>query len=668
MPNNDSVLIDGIVDERIALELPSKKRGEVFELFAAEQIVKDFNIVISDVLNGVMDGRDDGGIDFAYIFVNGHLLNDPALFFWPRSNVEIEVFIITSKHHDTFKQAPLDNIYSSICELFNFRLTPNEFKGSYSRKLIDYREKLKFAYKKTAQNLTSLYVNYFYASRGDSSIVGHSISARADQIVQMTKESFSNCISNFMFFGSSELINLNRKRKTMALELPFKQCFSSGERYVILSKIDDYYGFITENGNKLRRYLFDANVRDYMGLNRVNEDIKATLENEDSPDFWWLNNGITILARGAKVIGDSIQVDDIQIVNGLQTSESIYNYFKAGGNDRKGRFILIKIIVTDDEIIRDQIIQATNNQTPVEIASLHASDKIQKNIEDILLKQDYYYERRTNHYNIQHYDKNRIISPLYLASGYLGLVLKQPFAASRLKNKFVRNTFQYEQIFSEKNDIRLWPKIVEILKATDKNLELFRGRTKKSTENFLKRWRNIVSIIAISFLEKDFNYTTSFLISLDITRLSEDLYKEIWNFILKYDKEPYLSKKWTNKATIETLIERAESELGIQNSVTIINRTNPIVVEKQKVISSTDFIEAVNNILPDQPWKPGIHLEIARKLDCSTKEVSNAINILVMRGKRYRQKSGVVYDKDGNIIMIDKDRVDEKTMLLKSEF
>jgi hypothetical protein len=55
----------------------------------------------------------------------------------------------------------------------------------------------------------------------------------------------------------------------------------------------------------------------------VNEDIKVTLLNIDSPDFWWLNNGVTILATGASVVGKSIQIEDIQIVNGLQTSESI---------------------------------------------------------------------------------------------------------------------------------------------------------------------------------------------------------------------------------------------------------------------------------------------------------------------------------------------------------
>ncbi len=665
MSGNDSILIDGIIDERIEQNLPSKKRGEAFELFAAEQITKDYNISLAEVMLCSMDGRDDGGIDYCFIFVNGHLLTSTALFFWPRTNAEIEVFIITSKHHDTYKQAPLDNMVASVDELFNFRLSSKELKGSYSKKIQDFRERLKFAYKKTAQNLTNIYVNYYYVSRGDSSQVGGSIQARADQIVEMTKQCFSNCISSFKFFGSSELISLNRKKKTFVLELPFNECFSSGERYVLLSKIQDYYKFMIDENGKLRRYLFDANVRDYMGLNRVNDDIRVTLENGESPDFWWLNNGITILALGARVVGDMIHVEDIQIVNGLQTSESIYNFFKSGGQDVNGRSVLIKIIVTNDEAIRDQIIQATNNQTPVEIASLHASDKIQKNIEDILCRYDYFYERRTNFYKNQKKDSTRIVLPLYLASGYLGLVLKQPHMASKLKNKFVRNEKQYEQIFSDKCNLKIWPQLVAVLKRTDLKLNSFRSSSHSSSENFLKRWRHIVSLLVLALKKGDFNYSTEWLLELNVAELTDDLYVKVWDLVCVYDYDPYAGKRKTSKALFDLLVSKAEKDLGIANSISILKRKSTFVEEKSRSIFSRDFVEAVNNLLPDQPWKPGVHLDICRQLKCATSDVNNAILVLIRDGKRLRQKNGVVYDEEGNVKMIDAERVDKETFLLK---
>lgn len=127
-----------------------------------------------------------------------------------------------------------------------------------------------------------------------------------------------------------------------------------------------------------------------MGLNRVNEDIRDTLADENSPGFWWLNNGITILASGASVIGKSIKLSDIQIVNGLQTTESIYRHFYQGSGDKNDRAVLVKVIVSNDEANRDAIIRSTNDQTFVELASLHATDKIQRDIEDVMSRSGIY--------------------------------------------------------------------------------------------------------------------------------------------------------------------------------------------------------------------------------------------------------------------------------------
>jgi hypothetical protein len=104
---NDSILLDGIIDQRLADKLPSGDRGEVFEYFCFEQVLKDFDLSREEVESGWVDGRDDGGIDGVFTFVNGHLLRDPADFSWPKTHAEITTLVLTCKHHDTFQQAPL---------------------------------------------------------------------------------------------------------------------------------------------------------------------------------------------------------------------------------------------------------------------------------------------------------------------------------------------------------------------------------------------------------------------------------------------------------------------------------------------------------------------------------------------------------------------------------
>ena len=74
-----------------------------------------------------------------------------------------------------------------------------------------------------------------------------------------------------------------------------------------------------------------------------------------------------------------------------------------------------------------------------------------------------------------------------------------------------------------------------------------------------------------------------------------------------------------------------------------------------------EFIDSVDAILPSQPWKPGVHLEIAAQLAYSKKEVSDAIQLLIASGRRHRQKDGVVFDQNGAILSTDPDRVGTDT-------
>ena len=114
-----------------------------------------------------------------------------------------------------------------------------------------------------------------------------------------------------------------------------------------------------------------------MGANPVNNDIRNSLRDTKAPDFWWLNNGITILATDASIIGKEISLEQIQIVNGLQTTEAIYRHFQNQPESNKQDSVLIKVVQSNDDGIRDAIIRSTNNQTAVEPASLYATDKIQ---------------------------------------------------------------------------------------------------------------------------------------------------------------------------------------------------------------------------------------------------------------------------------------------------
>ncbi len=650
MAKNDKILIDGIVEDRLENKIPSEKRDEVFEYFVFEQLLKDYDLSKEEIETGSVDGRNDGGIDGFYIFLNGHLLTDIEKFSWPKSGAVLEVWIITCKHQDTFKQAPLDNIVASLSELFDFSIINSGLKGDYSEDLLYHRNCLLYAYKKVCPRLREFNIHYFYASRGNTSELGESINSRGKQIEQITNDFFGNCNAKFNFVGATELVEFHRKSPNFSLELPFSDDLSSGETYILLVKLSDYYKFISDNG-KLRRYLFDSNVRDFMGLNRVNEDIRNTLLNNNSPDFWWLNNGVTILATSANIVGKSIQIGDIQIVNRLQTSESIFRYFDSGGTDPNNRSVLVKVIVSNNDENRDEIIRATNNQTIVELAALHATDKIQRDIEEALKLKEFYYERRTNYYKNQGIPLDKIVMPLYLASGFVNLILKAPEQASNLKSKFMRTESSYNKVFSHDTDLEVWSKIAYILKSTDKFLETKRTNLSGSGEHFLKNRRQFLSFLTVSKILKNYNFSISNLIDFDLNLYTIKELEISWD-IIKEIISPQFSKSKIKRGTFLKICEDMASSYQIQGYGRLVNNFGinnekyvaPNLSQKKHFKSGTfsisqDFINKVDEILPPQPWKPGSHKEASEELSCSENDIFMAVNILILEGKGLNKKT-----------------------------
>ena len=87
MAKNDKILLDYILEGRQNINFPSNDIGEVFELFANEQILKDYDLSQTDFQQSNVDGKDDGGIDSFYVFVNGILVKEGEIFKLPKIDV-----------------------------------------------------------------------------------------------------------------------------------------------------------------------------------------------------------------------------------------------------------------------------------------------------------------------------------------------------------------------------------------------------------------------------------------------------------------------------------------------------------------------------------------------------------------------------------------------------
>lgn len=669
MATNDSLLLDGVIDDLLEQQC-SSDRGKIFELFALNQLLKDWDLGIDEINSGWVDGRQDGGVDGFYVLVNGHCIRDIEDFVWPKVSAEIVVHIITCKHAEKFTQAALDALIASLTELLDLSVDDRNLKGAYSQALLTCRARLLIAYRKLAPRLAAIKFIVSYASRGNTSEIGVEVMSRAEQIVSLVHGCFNDAVACFDFVGATELIGLHRKRPKFSLDLPFTSSLSSpGSNYILLVNLESYFEFCSDEFGKLRRYLFESNVRDFMGLNRVNEDMAQTLADEGAPDFWWLNNGITILATSAWSTSNTLHMENVQIVNGLQTTESIYRHFSAQRlvGDASGtarlrvspRSVMVKVITSSDEEARDRIIRATNNQTAVEQISLHATEKVHRDIEELLRRAGLNYERRKNYYLNQGVPAASIITPMYLAGGVIALSEKrQPWSAVALKQRHLNDAELYGEIFGSRTDLQLLVPIALVLRAADAVLEGARPRA--ASDGFLRKNRYVLALLSVARKFGTFNYTNANLLSLVDDVNFVDFVRDTLLLVPQAGEGSGRNKAAVVAACEELVnkcgVDGVERIRGSKQDIQQIDRALRIRRTTSGSISDV-LLARVKEVLPPQPWKPGLHLQVMAQVGCTNREYFTAVEKLIENGHCLKQVNGVLYSADGSVYGYDPERV-----------
>lgn len=134
--------------------------------------------------------------------------------------------------------------------------------------------------------------------------------------------------------------------------------------------------------------LFSANIRDYLGTRRSDNNINFGIQESASnqyENFWVYNNGLTILVNDFEVLKKfksgkaSLEIRGISIVNGAQTTGAIGNLKKRP--DKKGMVPVRFVKCNDPDIVVD-IIQYNNSQNRVEAADYRSNDLIQKRLRE----------------------------------------------------------------------------------------------------------------------------------------------------------------------------------------------------------------------------------------------------------------------------------------------
>ena len=437
-----------------------------FEHFAISELLKDYNITDDEIDNGNVGGGNDGGCDGIYLFLNDELISSDQIesLSAPKGST-LKLCIIQAKNELGFKEDAIMKWKTVSENLMNMSSSLSDFSTRYNEQTIDAFSMFRDVVTKLIRSQIKLYIHYYYITLGTE--VHPNTKQQAEELKNTVKRSFPSALVDVTFIGSDSLMDMYNTDSEVRIELELadQPISLSNKDFVALVNLGTYYRFITDDSSNLRKSFFEANVRDYQGKNSVNSSIADTLEHSINEDFWWLNNGVTILASEITLVTNkSLQLVNPEIVNGLQTSREIFNYYSDNPTavEHEKRTLLIRVIKPESEEARDNIIFATNNQTNIPKSSLRVTDPIHLQIEMYFKSRGLYYDRRKNYYKNQKKKASDIIGVSFLAQCLISLVLRKPDFARARPSTLLTDEDTYNMLYEENHDLEVFYKAARI--------------------------------------------------------------------------------------------------------------------------------------------------------------------------------------------------------------
>ena len=403
----------------------------------------------------VVAGPGDIGLDGVGVLVNDHLVSsveDVQHFQETLRRLDVQFVFVQAKTSPRFDSAGIGTFISGVRQFF--QSDPPEAANERILALHDLKEHI---FDRSIDMDRVPACNLYYVTTGEWQ-QDAAVQARIDQGVDDLRATDLFSSVAFSPVDAEGLKSLYRElNHKITRQIKFEKhtilpdISNVQEAYIGIVPCREYLKLICDDQGHLNRRLFYDNVRDFQGHNAVNQDIESTVRDSGRSDrFALLNNGVTIVARDANKIGAAFKLRDYQIVNGCQTSHILY-LNREGLTDSV--YVPLKLIVTSDPEVTNQIIQGTNRQTEVKLEAFESLAPFQKVLEEYYLavgrsrKSSIYYERRSKQYDHLDVRRDRIITLAAQIKCFVGMFLNEPHSTHRYYGELL-NSYR-GRLFSE---------------------------------------------------------------------------------------------------------------------------------------------------------------------------------------------------------------------------
>ena len=537
MSKNAQILLENLIEQEFRNNDNYSNISEYFEFFSASQILKNQGLSDDEVDNGIVGKGLDGGCDSIYLFLNNLLITPDVVehISAPKDSI-LEMIIIQSKKTTSFGEDAVMKWKTISGNLLDLSKTTTDFTARYNADILEAFTTFRDTYTRLITSRVKLKFRFYYATL--ASELHPNVIQQSEELKDTIKGLFPNAVVEVTFVDSDTLFEMYNAVIENRVNLKFADIPISPNQknYVALVDLKSYFNFIVNDEGDVRKSFFDSNVRDYQGKNNVNSSISETLHRADDNDFWWLNNGVTVLASEATLVNNrELQIVNPEIVNGLQTSMEIYNYFSENREalESEKRSILLRIIVPDNEESRDQIIFATNNQTNIPKATLRVTDPIHLQIEMYFKSRGLFYDRRKNYYKNQGHKPAEIVGVSFLAQGLITIFLKKPDYARARPSTLLNDEKTYNELYEKNNDLEVFYRVALLGKKIQKNVRS--GSDYSSAEKSDILYYVLYAVIADVLGKR--NITPADIKNLDMDSVTDTLIEDIRNRVYEIYKQ-----------------------------------------------------------------------------------------------------------------------------------
>lgn len=537
MSKNAQILLENLIEQEFRNNDNYSNISEYFEFFSASQILKNQGLSDDEVDNGIVGKGLDGGCDSIYLFLNNLLITPDVVehISAPKDSI-LEMIIIQSKKTTSFGEDAVMKWKTISGNLLDLSKTTTDFTARYNADILEAFTTFRDTYTRLITSRVKLKFRFYYATL--ASELHLNVIQQSEELKDTIKGLFPNAVVEVTFVDSDTLFEMYNAVIENRVNLKFADIPISPNQknYVALVDLKSYFNFIVNDEGDVRKSFFDSNVRDYQGKNNVNSSISETLHRADDNDFWWLNNGVTVLASEATLVNNrELQIVNPEIVNGLQTSMEIYNYFSENREalESEKRSILLRIIVPDNEESRDQIIFATNNQTNIPKATLRVTDPIHLQIEMYFKSRGLFYDRRKNYYKNQGHKPAEIVGVSFLAQCLITIFLKKPDYARARPSTLLNDEKTYNELYEKNNDLEVFYRVALLGKKIQKNVRS--GSDYSSAEKSDILYYVLYAVIADVLGKR--NITPADIKNLDMDSVTDTLIEDIRNRVYEIYKQ-----------------------------------------------------------------------------------------------------------------------------------